>query len=388
VTSAASTHPQPLHFAGRAAGDVRRARRVAIVLSMAAAGLITLLAVGADTGPVALATGLVFAVLPVPVYLAIARWVDRFEPEPRSMVLFTFFWGATVAVFIALVLNTFGEVVVGLTFGREAGSIYGGSISAPVVEESAKGLALLLIFRRRREEFNGVVDGVVYAMLVGLGFAMSENVLYYSKGAVEHGVEGALMTFVARGILTPFAHPLFTSMTGVGLGIASLATDHKTRVVAPLAGLGAAMGLHSLWNTAAAAGQAGAVYVFLFVPIFILMVILVLIARGREGKLVRRELQPEVEANWLTPTELDMLSSMRARSRMARRVRRTGGRAARRALTHVQESASELAFARDRAQRGLAPATEPADTQRRLAEALTEFRRLSAGGARTAEGGA
>ena len=382
MTSAAS--PQPLHFVGRAAGDVRHARRVAIVLGMAAAGLITLLAVGLDTSPVALATGVVFAVLPVPIYLGIARWVDRFEPEPRSMVLFAFFWGATVAVFIALVLNTFGEVVVGLTFGREAGSIYGGSISAPVVEESAKGLAIFLIFKRRRSEFNGIVDGVVYAMLVGLGFAMSENVLYYSKGAVEHGVEGALTTFVARGILTPFAHPLFTSMTGLGLGIASLATSRRTQVVAPLAGLGAAMVLHSLWNTAAAAGQAGAVYVFLYVPIFILVAILVLVARAREGKLVRRQLQPEVAANWLTPAELDMLSSMRARQRMARRVRSSGGRPARQALTEVQESASELAFARDRAQRGLAPATEPADNQRRLAEALTEFRRLSAGGAGTA----
>jgi protease PrsW len=383
VTSA--TSHQPLHFMGRAADSVRRARRGAIVLTMAATGLITLLAIGIDAGVVAVATGLVFAVLPVPVYLALARWIDRFEPEPRDLILFTFFWGATVAVFIALVLNTFGEVVVGRTFGREAGSIYGGSISAPVVEESAKGLALFIIFRRRRDEFNGVVDGVVYAMLVGLGFAMSENVLYYSKGAVEHGVDGALMTFVARGILTPFAHPLFTSMTGVGLGIASRATEHRTQVVAPLLGLAAAMGLHSLWNTAAAAGQAGAVYIILYVPIFILMGFLVVIARGREGKLVRRELQPELQANWLTPAELDMLSSMRGRGRATRWARRTGGGAARRALTNVQEAASEVAFARDRVERGLAPATAAAGDQRRLAEALTEFRRLTAGAGRTPE---
>src|SRR4051812_22844172 len=208
---------------------------------MAAAGLITLLAVGADTSPVALATGLVFAVLPVPIYLAIARWIDRFEPEPRSMVLFTFFWGATVAVFVALVLNTFGEVVVGLSFGGGAASIYGGSISAPVAEESAKGLALLYVYRRRREEFNGVVDGVVYATLVGLGFAMTENVLYYSKGALEHGVEGALAVFVARGILSPFAHPLFTSMTGLGFGIASRSSKRAGHVAAPPAGPGCAM---------------------------------------------------------------------------------------------------------------------------------------------------
>ena len=188
----------------------------------------------------------------------------------------------------------------------------------------------------------------MYATLVGLGFAMTENVLCYSKGAAEHGVEGALMTFVARGILTPFAHPLFTAMTGVGLGIASRAGTRRLQVAAPLLGLAAAMGLHSLWNTAAAAGYAGVVYVLLFVPIFILMIVLVVIARGREGKLVRRALQPELQANWLTPAELEMLSSIRARRRAARRARQSGGRDARRSLTHVQECATELAFGRDR----------------------------------------
>ena len=377
MATAPSKRP-PLRFIGRPPEDVRRARRVAIVMTMAAAGLITLLAAGADSGPVPLATGLVFALLPVPVYLGLTRWIDRFEPEPRSMILFAFFWGATVAVFIALVLNTFGEVVVGLSFGGGAASIYGGSISAPVVEESAKGLALLFVYRRRREEFNGVVDGVVYAVLVGLGFAMTENVLYYSKGALQHGVEGALAVFVARGILSPFAHPLYTSMTGIGLGIASRSSRRAVQIGAPLAGLGLAMALHSLWNTAAATGHALGVYVLLFVPVFIGVVILVAVARGREGRLIRRQLEPEVQANLITPAELDMLSTIRARRRAARAARRRGGRAARRALTKVQETASELAFARDRVQRGLVPASAPADCQSRLATALTELRELAA----------
>src|SRR4051794_41945947 len=98
---------------------------------MAAAGLVTLLAVGAESGPVALATGLVFALLPVPIYLGLTRWIDRFEPEPRSMILFTFFWGATGAVFIALVRNTFGEVVVSLSFVGDAGPSYVGACCAP-----------------------------------------------------------------------------------------------------------------------------------------------------------------------------------------------------------------------------------------------------------------
>src|SRR3954452_11099467 len=251
-------------------------------------------------------------------------------------------------------------------------------MSAPVGEESAKGLALLYVYKRRREEFNGVVDGVVYAVLVGLGFAMTENVLYYAKGAVEEGVVGALGVFVARGILSPFAHPLYTAMTGVGLGIASRSSKRAVQIGAPLAGLGTAMALHSLWNTAAATGHVVAVYFLLFVPVFIGMVILVAIARGREGRLIRQQLAPEVQANWITPAELEMLSSVRARRRAVRQARRRGGRPARKVLTEVQETASELAFARDRVQRGLAPATAPADDQTRLAAALTVLRELGA----------
>ena len=104
--------------------------------------------------------------------------------------------------------------------GTEAAEIYGYSISAPVVEEGAKGLVLFGLFWLNRHEFNGVVDGVVYAGLVGLGFAMTENVLYYGRGAAEEGVVGAVGTFIARGLLSPFAHPIFTAMMIFGLGFA------------------------------------------------------------------------------------------------------------------------------------------------------------------------
>ena len=374
-----TTSPQPLRFVGRAEADVRRARRVAIGGGMAAAGGITLLGVGVQTGPVAFAVGLLFALLPVPIYLGLARWIDRFEPEPRRMILFTFFWGATVAVLIALILNTVGEVVVGVTFGGGAASIYGTSISAPVVEESAKALALFILFRRRREEFNGVVDGIVYATLVGLGFAMTENVLYYSRGAFEQGVEGAVLVFILRGVLSPFAHPLFTAATGIGLGIASRTTRGSVRTLAPVAGLLAAMLLHSLWNTSASTGYFVGVYFLLFVPIFLGLILLAALARAREGRLVREQLRPELEAGWITPQELEMLGSVKARRRAARRARRGpgGGRATRRALIRVHEAASELAFARDRVARGLAPATDLDADQRRLAAELTELRGLT-----------
>lgn len=350
-------------------------------LIMGLAGFATLLAVGAETGGVAFGTGLVMAVLPLPVYLGVSLWIDRFEPEPKSLVLFTFFWGATIAVLVALVLNTAGQLVVGEALGGSAAEIYGGSISAPVVEECAKAAALLIVYHRRRAEFNGVVDGMVYAILVGLGFATSENVLYYSRGAFEEGVPGAIATFVLRGVLSPFAHPLFTAMFGIGLGLASRSRHRSTRTLAPLAGLALAIALHALWNTAAAAGFALTVYVFLFAPLFFALLALVAVARGREGQLVRRQLQPELSAGWLTPGELEMLASVRARRGALARVGATGGGAARKALRAAQEAATELAFHRDRAERGLGGEELLPAEQRRLAERLGELRAATGGGA-------
>src|SRR3712207_4063708 len=221
---------------------------------MVLTGLLVLVIAGLETGPVAFAFALALAVAPVPFYVALVLWIDRFEPEPVRMIALTFAWGATIAAFAAIIVNTVGEVIVSDQLGTEAAELYGYSISAPIVEETAKGAVLFGLFWLYRREFNGVIDGIVYAGLVGLGFAMTENVLYYGRGAGGEGVVGAAVTFFVRGILSPFALPIFTARTGIGLGIAATTRNPGLRVGAPLAGLGAAILLHSLWNTSAGAG--------------------------------------------------------------------------------------------------------------------------------------
>ena len=335
--------------------DVRFSLRIGGILAMVLAGLATLLVIGLDAGPIALATGVVLAVLPVPFYLSMALWIDRYEPEPRAMVVTAFLYGATIAVFIALVINTVGELVVGSALGGSAAELYGGSISAPIVEESAKGFVIWRFYRRWRGEIDGPVDGVVYATMVGLGFAMSENVLYYSKGALEAGIVGAVGTFVVRGLLSPFAHPLFTSMTGLGIGIASQSKNRTVQRIAPLLGLGAAMALHSTWNTAAGGGQFFGVYLLIFVPVFLGVILILYFGRRREARIIRRQLEPEVARGVLSPGEIALLSSSKARRRAGQRVRLLRGRKGRRAVREYCRAASDLAFHRQRVARGLAP---------------------------------
>src|SRR6202521_3196433 len=173
-----------------------------LVAAMIAAllGLIVLVLIGAETGLVELVIGLICASLPVPIYVMLLLWIDRYESEPLWMLATAFFWGALVAVFIAFIFNTGISVFAAVaTHSQQIGENVGTVISAPIVEESSKALILLILFFWKKDEFDGIVDGVVYAGMVGLGFAMTENILYYGRAA-QGGAEALTFLFILRGM--------------------------------------------------------------------------------------------------------------------------------------------------------------------------------------------
>jgi len=343
----------------------------AVVLFVACA-LLTLMVIGSETGVTGLVTGFVVALVPVLVVVPALLWLDRFEAEPTSLLLFTFAWGAVVATFVALVVNTYSTVLL-----RDAG----GDISttavlvAPWVEETAKGSVVLLVLLLRRREFDGVVDGIVYAGLAGVGFAFTENVLYLGRALQEGGTAGLAVTFVLRAVFGPFAHPLFTMATGIGLGVAATTRRRWLRVVAPLVGWLCAVGLHALWNLSAVAGLRGFItlYVVVQVPIFVAAVTFALWARRREGRLIGRHLQVYERSGWFTPAEVVMLGSMPQRRAARSWAGSVAGSSGRRAMRAFQGSASELAFLRDRMARGTA-ADDARDVERELLRELAADR--------------
>lgn len=246
------------------------------------------------------------------------------------------------------------------SFGSDIGEIYGGSVSAPVVEECAKAAALLGVYRWRRRELDGVLDGLVYAAMVGLGFATTENVLYYARAVADEGVPAEAVFFV-RGVISPFAHPVFTAMTGLGLGLAAMSPARWRRLAFAATGLLAALFLHSLWNTAAVDGFAFlGVYFLIMVPLFGVLVAIALLARRREARMVWDQLQPEAQRGLLTPSEVAALAGLRPQRRALRAARRAGGATARRHRAAYHETATALAFHRNRARRGVAGRPEQA----------------------------
>jgi RsiW-degrading membrane proteinase PrsW (M82 family) len=319
-------------------------------------GLLVLLVIGIETGPVPFLIGLVTATIPVPLYVVLVLWIDRYESEPFWMLVTAFFWGALVAPFFAFLLNTTGGAVVSAIAGnQEAGNTFALVISAPIVEESGKAAILFLFFFFKKNEFDGVIDGIVYGALVALGFAMTENILYYGKAAVGGGGQLTL-TFFIRGTLAPFSHPLFTSMTGIGLGLARQTTNLGIKVLAPLLGLLMAIFMHSIWNGSGAIFGGGVfllTYIVIMVPAFLILLVVIGIALHREGQVVRQFLLCDLERGLFTREEYDQLGSIVGRMGSSFNALTKTGTKGWRARMKFNQMASELAFHRCRVSRGL-----------------------------------
>lgn len=337
---------------------------IKIVLGVIAAlialllGLIVLLLIGVETGPVALLIGLISATLPVPLYLVLVLWIDRYEAEPLWMLATAFFWGALVAVFFAFLINTVSGVAVALmTNSMRAGRTFGAVISAPIVEETAKALILFIFFFWKKDEFDGVIDGIVYAAMAGLGFAMTENIQYYGKAVMEAGGGGLTVVFILRGALAPFSHPMFTSLTGIGLGLARQTQNTAVKFIAPILGLLAAISMHSIWNGSGVIfGGAGFIlmYVLIMIPAFFIMFVVIALALRREGQIVREFLVPDFQGGLLTPQEYNQLGSITGRMGASFNALSRGGLSGWQACRQLNQMASELAFHRSRVARGIA----------------------------------
>jgi len=318
------------------------------------AGLI--LAVALVLGPVALAligyeigvngfvAGFLMAVLPVPFYVAFVLWIDRFEPEPAWLLVLAFLWGAAIATFFSLLFNVMNEGIFTAIAGAASASTLTAVLSAPLVEELTKGAALILLFLWKRDHFDSVTDGIVYASLVGLGFAMTENVQYYGRALAEGGADAATV-FVLRGMMGPFAHPLFTSMTGIGLGAARESDHTWVKWLAPPAGLGMAMFLHGLWNLSASYGLAFfAAYIFIMVPAFIAVAVVTVFSLRREANIVRSHLESVVAEGVLSREDVIIVTSVWRRIGATAKALLEHGFGQWRARRRFHALATELAF--------------------------------------------
>jgi protease PrsW len=282
-----------------------------------ALGLIALLLLGSllMLGPVSFVVAVTMAFVPVPLYAMLVLAADRHEPEPPWALALALLWGGGVAIFGSIIVEIVGGVVVYLAAGEAVADVVGVVAFAPIAEETMKGLGLLVVLLALRRHFDGVVDGIVYGAMIGLGFAAVENITYYGGALRDGGAAGGAVTFVIRGIASPFAHSLFTTMTGIGCGIARERGRGLIAWTAPVLGYCAAVFLHATWNGSLVLidslfGEAGlahfaGTYAFGWVPLFVCALALAGFCLHRERRILRDQLTEEVTLGVLTRAEYD-----------------------------------------------------------------------------------
>jgi RsiW-degrading membrane proteinase PrsW (M82 family) len=304
-----------------------------IVLGVVGIAVLTLVVVGvvayliAGLGPVAFGIGGIMALVPLAIVFFGVHLIDRWEPEPRGILVFAFLWGAGASVAVALIVGAQLEgVLSAITADVGLSDFIASAVQAPIVEEGAKGLGLLLIFWTARKHFDGPVDGLVYAAWIAGGFAFTENVLYFgvqllSSGAIDGGLAEI---FFARGIMSPFAHVMFTACTGIALGFAARRTSSVGAVGVFLLGLVPAVLLHAFWNGSLYfVTDFYGYYAVVQFPLFIAGLLLVLHLRRQEARLTHDRLTEYAAAGWFNRDEIDVLATgagrRRAQSWAARR---------------------------------------------------------------------
>lgn len=264
-------------------------------------------------GPGASILGMLLAFIPLAGVLLAVRLVDRWEPEPRGLLAFALAWGAIAAVGIALGVDLLITMMFGAveTPAREA---FTAVVQAPIVEELAKGLGVFLIFVVARRAFDGPIDGIVYGGLIGAGFAFTENIQYFALSFIEGGAVDVTTTFFVRGIMSPFAHVMFTSVTGLAVGLAARRGATPRQAVGPwVLGLIGAIALHAFWNGSAVFLDFFAVYLMAQVPLFVLFILGIIALRREEARLTRTRLADYASAGWFTTQEVDMLATSAGR---------------------------------------------------------------------------
>ncbi|HSP74956.1 MAG TPA: PrsW family intramembrane metalloprotease [Cryobacterium sp.] len=362
-------------------------------VSRTRAGLVTLTVAGLVVGGAALLlvfvylatflgtgtllVGLILALIPLIGILLAVRWIDRWEPEPRPALWFAFLWGAGVSVVTALLFDLGVQLArAGAGLSETDDGFAAAVFQAPLVEEAAKGAGVLLLFWVLRRRFDGPVDGVVYAATIAAGFAFTENIQYFGVAMMEGGAENLGFTFLVRGVLSPFAHVMFTACIGIACGLA-VRFRPVAAVVTIVLGFVSAIFLHFVWNGAfylVESDSLVAYYLAVQVPLFLAAIVVVVLLRRQEERVTVLRLREYAAAGWFSLAEVGMLATSDGR-RQARGWAARQPETRKRAMRDFIHNSTRLAFARQRMLNGTAANVDRADE----AELLGRIQRDRAG---------
>ena len=326
--------------------------------------------------------------------LFVVRRLDRNEKEPWRIVLVAFAWGAIVATSMVIWGESLWSAIAERVLVPGPGLDASLAFSAGLLEELAKGVALLLLFLVMRNEFDDVVDGIVYGAAVGLGFNFMESIAYmthlyaiYSPDGV--GAYAAGFQWYSRQVLGLFfGHASYTALIGAGVGIARQLPGRRQKAIAIVSGFLIAIAAHFSWDAWLAffpieSSDLGLIEIHLRTLImtgpFTAAVIALLLSGIRiESKALSEQFRKEAAegAGAILPEEVEILASPWRRLAQRLRAFRMGGVRAYFALARLQTAQLDLAM--ERWHRERREIDTPLEAEFELREHVIELRRKAA----------
>jgi RsiW-degrading membrane proteinase PrsW (M82 family) len=249
-----------------------------------------------------------FGFVPMFLFAAFINWLDRYEKEPKLLLGAAFLWGVVIAGGGAYILNTaVGMGIYSLTGSASAADFSTTSIAAPIIEEALKGFAVLIVFLIFRNEFDSILDGVVYGAITAMGFAAIENVLYIYRNGFQDGGWGGFWTLVfIRVVLVGWMHPFFTSFTGIGLAVARTNRNLLIKIIAVPAGYTVAVMTHAFHNTFSTVIGGGGGFILGLIADYIgyaFMLGFIIWMIVNERSILKRQLVEEVNSGAISPQQ-------------------------------------------------------------------------------------
>lgn len=180
--------------------------------------------------------------------LVFLAWAARLKPTVLSW-LAAFGWGTGGALIFAGYGNGFiDDAVKASSLSDDAVDVVTSVVTGPLVEETGKGIGVLVLILAARKVLDRPAQGGVLGALVGLGFAWGEDIGYYVT-ALKDGMGGLWESFLARALLGAYGHAIFTGVFGYALAWAVLrAKNVFVGILAAAGGFVGALALHAQAN--------------------------------------------------------------------------------------------------------------------------------------------
>ena len=314
---------------------------ISAAITLVLNGLITLSAL-AEYGVSSVLAAIVIPAVPAIGIFLLVNFIDRYEHEPWFLRIAAFLWGAIIAIPPALFIERRVDGMLTNLLGPNTSDVVRSALqglNAGITEETIKGLGLLLLFFILRDEFDNITDGIVYAALIGAGFAMVENFRYFAVDFKQFSV----FLIVYRIVLGWLGHSTFTACFGASLGYVRYTRERWQQIVIPLIGFFVAVGLHSFFDfvdfQASIAlnnnpGNSEVAFLSLlaligdYIPPFLTQIFLIYVlikSLAHEAAIIRQFLASEVSNGIVKVNEYALVQNSFLRTRAERHVLRSRG---------------------------------------------------------------